>query len=117
MYIYESTKCSGSSLILQRGDFEWQLWSLIFLSLNHWDEHSRPPPPDLRSAIRKGELKMPDERDQEYMHLNNTVNLWEAVSVAPRGGREITNANLHPIQALTPPENVALEGHQLRLRG
>lgn len=50
-------------LILKSGDPERQLWSFVFLSNHHWGID--PHPLHFPSTLWKGEVKLPDECDQE----------------------------------------------------
>ena len=67
----------------QSGDFERQLWSLMFLSLNQRDEESWPPPLDPRSLLWKSEFKLPDECDQEHVHLNHAAKVMGELKRQP----------------------------------
>ena len=100
----------GSSLGLDWGDCKWELYPLMFLPLNNGDYKPRPPPPDLWSTGRECKLKLPDEGNQEHVHLKDPGE-WGQILEHP-GINKKTNANLHPMQVLTPPEKVALQGRQ-----
>ena len=87
----------------------------MLLSRNHRNDESRPPPPDPRNTIRESELELPGKGRQEHVHLDNAARIIRTAKrqfFFPGNESVITNANLHPIQALTPPENVALQGDQ-----
>ena len=59
------------SFILYWGDLERQLRSLVFLSLNDGGGDPRSPPPNLRNIVWETELELPDESNQERVHLDD----------------------------------------------
>jgi len=110
--VHEPTENPGASLVLYRSDLERQPRSLMFFSLNDWGNESRVPPADLRSVIWEIELELPDEGNQKRVYLDDTKRIIQVVKrqFSPRNKEVNTNANLHPMQALTPPEKVTLQG-------
>ena len=118
--VHEPTESPGFSLVLYRSDLERQPKSLVFFSLNDWIDKSRPVErPDLRSVIWESELELPDEGNQKRVYLGDTKRNISVVKrqLSPRNGEVNTNANLHPMQFLTPPEKVALLRHQPYSKG
>jgi hypothetical protein len=43
----------------------------VLPSLDDRDNQCQPLPLDLRTIVRERELKLPDERDQEHVHLDD----------------------------------------------
>jgi len=82
----------------------------MFFSLNDWDDKPCRPPPDLRSVIWESELELPDEGNQKRVYLDDTKRIIRDVKrqFSPRNKEVNTNANLHPMQVLTPPEKLTL---------
>ena len=57
----------------ESGNPERQLWALVFLSNNHREDRHFSQSPDFLSIFRKGETKLPDECDQECVHLDEAI--------------------------------------------
>ena len=73
------------------------------------DYHSRSGPPDLRVVIRMGNIEPSDDGHQKRSHPDHAIReadsaFWKERAV---GERRLTHVNRHPMQLLTPPENVA----------
>ena len=87
------------------------------LPLDEGDGEPRPQPPNLRNIIWESKLELPNEGNQEGVHLDDAGRSCKTLDF-PLGNEKVnTNVNLHPMQALTPPEKVALQDHQQRFKG
>lgn len=62
-------------LVLKNSDLEWHLRPFIFFPGHHRGIRKPPHPylPYFPSIFRKGEFKLPDERHQERMQLDDAI--------------------------------------------
>jgi len=81
----------------------------VFLSKDYWGHQHSSVPPNLRVVVRRGDIKLSDESNQERLHLDYAIQTpLLGVPGSEWYKRRSTHATRHPMQFLTPPENVEL---------
>ena len=91
-------------------EFQRELRTSVPLSEDDGDRHSGSGPPHLRVAIRMGDIEPSDDGRQRRLHLDRAIRgrisaFWGELTTSKRRSMHV---NRHPMQLLTPPENVAL---------
>jgi len=90
-------------------DLQRELHAIILLSEDNGNQQSRSVPLDLGLMVRMGNVELSYESHHEGLNLKDTIQ--KAVFSLPGGCEKYersTYANRHPMQLLTPPENVEL---------
>jgi len=64
---------SHTLLVHESSNFERQLRPLMFLSNNQWESRRWPGDDDFLPVIWKGEVILPDQRDQKCVHLDDAI--------------------------------------------
>jgi len=78
-HIHDNDPCHSTPnhdhtlLVPESGNHEWQLLPFVFLSSNHHHNRLPPQPSDFLPVVWKGKVKLPNECDQERVHLNDTM--------------------------------------------
>ena len=84
----------------------------MLFSEDYGDQQARFDALDLRVMVRMRDIELLDESHQERLHLYDatTKQVFSVPGESKRYERRSTHANRHPMQLLTPPENVELGG-------
>jgi hypothetical protein len=103
-------KSLPSLLAPKNSNLEGHLRPFVLFSDHKGQNHPWPHLLHFLSIVWKGEVKSADERDQKCVYFGDTAAVGQSADYFRLvvNNEAKTYANLHPMQLLEPPENVAL---------